>query len=164
MLTRREWLARALSGTAASLAVGALIPERLHALAASTAAPDPSTRIVIYKSPTCGCCHMWMKAMEAAGYTFVVHDVGDVTPMKTSLGVPSKLQSCHTAILGSYILEGHVPVDLVKKLQREKPALAGLAVPGMPAGSTGMEMGGAKDKYDVVAWDKKGKSWVYASR
>src|SRR5512146_1235809 len=103
MLSRREWLVRALSGTAASLAVGALIPERLQALATDAAAPDPN-KVVIYKSPTCGCCHMWMKAMEAAGFTFVVHDMGDVTPMKESLGVPAKLQSCHTAILGSYIL------------------------------------------------------------
>lgn len=164
MLNRREWLVRALSGTAASLAVGALLPEQLRALGTGASpAADPS-KVVIYKSPTCGCCRNWVKAMEAAGYTFVVHDVPDVTPMKTSLGVPTALQSCHTAILGSYVLEGHVPADLAKKLQREKPAIAGLAVPGMPRGSMGMEMGDAKDKYDVVAWDKKGKSWVYASR
>lgn len=160
MLSRREWLLRALSGAAASVAVGALIPERLRALADA----DAPEKAVIYKSPTCGCCHQWMQAMETAGFTFVVHDVGDVTPMKQTLGVPEKLQSCHTAIIGKYVFEGHVPPDLVKKVLREKPALSGLAVPGMPVGAPGMEMGGRKDAYDVVAFARGGKSWVYAKR
>lgn len=157
MLSRREWLRYTLSGAAASLVVGALPADLL-------AAGSKPGELVIYKSPTCGCCHLWMKHMEQAGFTFTVHDINDVTAIKNSLGVPTKLQSCHTAIYGKYLLEGHVPADLVKKLAAEKPALLGLAVPGMPAGSPGMEMGGSKDPYDVVAFDRKGKTWTYAKR
>lgn len=164
MLSRREWLVRALSGAAASAAVGALLPERLLALTDADALATAPDKVVLYKSPTCGCCHMWQQRMEAAGFAFVVHDVADVTPMKQTLGVPERLQSCHTAIVGKYVFEGHVPPDLVKKVLGEKPALIGLAVPGMPNGAPGMEMPGKKDRYDVVAFARGGKTWVYASR
>lgn len=156
MFTRRDWLRHSLSGAAAALAVKAL-PSDLFA------AEAPPADITVYKSPTCGCCHLWVKHMEKAGFTLAVKDVNDVTPIKNSLGVPLKLQSCHTAVLGKYLLEGHVPADLVRKLQKEQPQLLGLAVPGMPSGSPGME-GLGKDAYDVVAFDKTGKQWVYAKR
>jgi hypothetical protein len=119
--------------------------------------------VTVYKSPTCGCCGKWVEHMRANGFEVTVTDMPDVAPVKDKQGVPSALRSCHTAMVGGYAIEGHVPADLVKKLLQEKPHAAGLAVPGMPMGSPGME-GGAKDAYNVVLFDKAGKTSVYATR
>ena len=99
--------------------------------------------IVVYKSPTCGCCGKWVKHMEDAGFSVDVEDRRDLTPIKAELGVPGRMQSCHTAKVGDYIVEGHVPADLVRRMLDEKPDIKGLAVPGMPMGSPGMEVAGA---------------------
>lgn len=101
--------------------------------------------------------------MTKAGFAATVHDVPDVAPMKKTLRVPASLHSCHTAVVGKYAIEGHVPADLIHKMLKEKPAIAGLAVPGMPQGSPGMETG-RKDPYDVVAFTTAGKTSVYAKR
>lgn len=119
--------------------------------------------VTVYKSPTCGCCGKWVEMMRANGFDVTVNDMPDVTPMKDKQGVPAALRSCHTAVVGGYAIEGHVPVDLVKKLLKEKPNAAGIAVPGMPMGSPGME-GATKDTYNVVLFDKAGKTSVYATR
>lgn len=155
MLSRREWLRRSLTGAAAAAAVGAL-PRSLFA-------SDKPANITVYKSPSCGCCRQWIRHMEKNGFTAAVHDLADLTEIKENLAVPAQLQSCHTAIFGKYVLEGHVPADLVRRLEREKPKILGLAVPGMPNGSPGME-GMRKDAYDVVAFERGGKSWVFAKR
>jgi hypothetical protein len=102
--------------------------------------------------------------MKAAGFVPEVHDVVDVSPVKTKGGVPPDLQSCHTAIIGGYVIEGHVPADVIRQLLAEKPRIAGIAVPGMPIGSPGMEMGVRKDAYEVIAFTKDGKTSVYARR
>jgi hypothetical protein len=104
--------------------------------------------------------------MKAKGFTVESHDMPDakLTEVKDTFGVPTALRSCHVALLGAYVLEGHVPADLARRLLAEKPKLVGLAVPGMPVGSPGMEMGARKDKYDVVAFARGGKSWTYATR
>ena len=102
--------------------------------------------------------------MKAAGFSATVHDTADMASVKSSMGVPSGLESCHTARVGNYTIEGHVPADVIERLLKEAPAGRGLAVPGMPAGSPGMEMGGRKDKYDIMLFDRSGKSRVYASR
>jgi len=154
-VTRREWLG-AVVGAGAVLLVSPL-----GRAAAAMAAPVTMT---VYKSPTCGCCHQWVERAKGAGFTVVVKDTPDVTPTKRTLGVPESLWSCHTAVVGGYAIEGHVPLDLVSKLLREKPRAAGLAVPGMPAGSPGMEVGGMKDPYDVVLFQSDGKTSVYAKR
>ncbi len=127
---------------------------------AQTPKPVPMT---VYKSPTCGCCGKWVELMRAAGFDVTVSDMPDVSPVKDKQGVPSALRSCHTALVGGYAIEGHVPPDLVKKLLKEKPNAAGIAVPGMPMGSPGME-GDRKDAYNVVLFDKAGKTTVYATR
>jgi hypothetical protein len=101
--------------------------------------------------------------MRKAGFTVQTHDMDDVAPVKIEKGVPEGLRSCHTAVTGSYVFEGHVPADLVQKFLKGKPAHAGLAVPGMPVGSPGME-GGRKDAYDIVAFDTSGATSVYAKR
>jgi hypothetical protein len=119
--------------------------------------------IVVYKSPTCGCCGKWVEHMEQAGFSVDVENMNDVAPVKRELGVPARMQSCHTAKVGDYFVEGHVPADLVKRLLADKPDIKGLTVPGMPMGSPGME-GPRKDPYDVIAVGKDGGYRVYARR
>jgi hypothetical protein len=145
--------------TAAALSV-------LATFSASAAqSPPPTYPVAVYKSPTCGCCAKWNDHMRAAGFTVTSTDVADVAPTKDQNGVPANLRSCHTALVGGFVVEGHVPADVVRKLLRERPAIAGIAVPGMPAGSPGMEMpDGRKDVYQIVAFDKQGKTSVYATR
>lgn len=119
--------------------------------------------IVVYKSPTCGCCGKWVEHMEQAGFSVDVENMNDVAPVKRKLGVPARMQSCHTAKVGDYLVEGHVPADLVRRMLDEKPDIKGLAVPGMPMGSPGME-GPRKDPYNVIAVGKDGGYRVYARR
>ena len=125
------------------------------------AAPIPVT---VYKSPSCGCCKNWVTHMQGAGFAVKVIDMDDLTTVKKNAGVPQKLQSCHTALVGAYVVEGHVPADLVKKMLAQKPQITGLAVPGMVTGSPGMEMGDSKDPYDVIAFDRAGKTTIFAKR
>ena len=132
------------------------------ALVRAPAAPAGPT-VTVYKSPTCGCCGKWIAHLQAAGFTVVAHDTDDVNAVRSSMGVPFRLGSCHTARVGNYVIEGHVPADLITRLLTEHPAIAGLAVPGMVTGSPGMDGPGAQP-YDVVAWDRAGKTSVYAHR
>jgi len=119
--------------------------------------------ITIFKSPTCGCCKKWVDHVRAAGFVAVVHDVDDIDAVKKREGVPKALQSCHTAIANGYVIEGHVPAADVLRLLRERPkGVRGVAAPGMPGGSPGMEMGGPADKYDVVAFTRDGATRVFA--
>lgn len=134
----------------------------LSILIAPTLAQAPSA-ITVYKSPTCGCCAKWVEHMKKAGFAVTVNDVPNVGEVKMANGVPAPLASCHTALAGGYVIEGHVPADVVQKLLKEKPAVAGIAVPGMPMGSPGME-GASADHYDIVAFEKSGKQRVFASR
>lgn len=123
-----------------------------------------ATPITVYKTPTCGCCGKWVDHMRANGFNPTVNDLPNLTAIKASTGVPQNLQSCHTSVVGGYAIEGHVPADVVRQLLKEKPKVAGIAVPGMPLGSPGMEQGPQKDRYNVVAFGKDGSQKVYASR
>ena len=129
---------------------------------ASTSAPR-GPAIAVYKSPTCGCCAKWVEHLRAAGFAVAVHDTSDVQAVKTRHGVPAALASCHTAVAAGYVFEGHVPADLIERFLQEAPAAAGLAVPGMPVGSPGME-GPSPRRYEVVAFDLRGRTSVYATR
>jgi hypothetical protein len=133
--------------------------------AAQTPAAAP-TPVAVYKSATCGCCAKWNDHMGKAGFTVTSTDVPDVAAVKDKHGVPAPLRSCHTAVVGGYVIEGHVPADVIKKLLRERPAVVGIAVPGMPTGSPGMEdpTGKRVDSYNVMSFDKSGQTKVYASR
>jgi hypothetical protein len=125
--------------------------------------PPAPAPVAVYKSATCGCCAKWNDHMRTAGFTVNSTDLTDVAPVKDKHGVPAPLRSCHTAVVGGYVIEGHVPADVIKKLLRERPAVVGIAVPGMPMGSPGME-GPRVDSYNVVSFDKSGATKVYASR
>ena len=132
--------------------------------ASALAQSPPADEIHVYKSPTCGCCKLWIDHMTAAGFQVRGVDMEDITEVKQASGVPMRLRTCHTAIIDGYVVEGHVPADLVKKMLAEKPKVTGIAVPGMPVGSPGMEQGSQKDPYDVLLFDKTGKTTVYAKR
>ncbi|MBX4890906.1 DUF411 domain-containing protein [Rhizobium bangladeshense] len=109
-------------------------------------------RMDVYKDPTCGCCEAWSKAMADADFNVVVRDE-DFMAMKAKLGIPENMQGCHTAVVGDYFFEGHVPLEAVEKVMSEKPRIAGLAVPGMPAGSLGMG-DDPKAAYEVYSLSK----------
>ncbi len=118
-------------------------------------------KAMVYKSPTCGCCSKWIDHLEANGFEVESKDVANVTPVKRMNGVPMNLASCHTAIIGGYFIEGHVPAEDVKRLLAERPDVAGLAVPKMPMGSPGME-GPKPERYSVLAVKKDGTTEVFA--
>lgn len=117
--------------------------------------------IVVYKTPTCGCCSKWVDHLKANGFTVMAQNRDDLTPIRRQHGVPQAVTSCHTALVGSYVVEGHVPAADVKKLLQEKPAVKGITVPGMPIGSPGME-GPNPQKYETLAFTSDGKTSVFA--
>jgi hypothetical protein len=119
--------------------------------------------LVVYKTPTCGCCNAWVDHMRAAGFAVRTVEVADTGPIATQNGVPPELRSCHTGLVDGYAIEGHVPAREVRRLLDERPDVAGLAVPGMPAGSPGMEMGDRRDSYQVMAFNRDGSGGVFAS-
>lgn len=131
------------------------------ALAAAAVSAQPLPEVVMHKDPNCGCCGQWAEHLQANGFRVKTVMEGDMESVKRRFAVPQRLTSCHTAKVGGYVIEGHVPASAIKRLLREKPAVAGLAVPGMPAGSPGMEVPGRKDPYDVVAFDRVGRSRVF---
>ena len=155
-LTRRVFLARMATGSLGSAAMLALFPR------VGAGATKP-TAITVYKDPSCGCCTKWVEHLRANGFAPEVHDRSDMDALKDSLGVPAPLRSCHTAVAGKYVIEGHVPAADVTRLISTKPAKTlGVAVAGMPAGSPGMETGGPAARYDVVAFAPGGVSRVFA--
>ena len=120
--------------------------------------------IVVYKNPTCGCCTNWVDHLEANGFSVAVKNMNSIQPVQAKLGVPQALGSCHTAVVDNYWVEGHVPADLIQRLMTEQPkTIRGIAVPGMPIGSPGME-GPNPVEYEVIAYDSSGDTQVYATR
>ena len=118
--------------------------------------------ITVYKDPECGCCKSWIEHLIKHGYLVHVNDTRELAQVKQSLGVPGQLKACHTALVGGYLVEGHVPASDIDRLLKQRPKVAGIAVPGMPVGSPGMEMG-APQPYSVISFDKTGKTAVFAS-
>jgi hypothetical protein len=119
--------------------------------------------VEVYKSPTCGCCSKWVDHLRAANFTVRATDTDQVDAIKNKHGVPVALRSCHTALVAGYVLEGHVPAADIQRLLKERPAIAGLAVGGMPVGSPGMEDPVRRDPYNVTAFDKAGGTSVFSS-
>lgn len=120
-------------------------------------------RVTVYKSPQCGCCAKWVDHLREAGFQVTALDVEDVSPVKREHGITAGIASCHTATVDGYVIEGHVPADVIARLLEERPEVKGLAVPGMPIGSPGME-GPREDPYDILAFDADGRTRVYESR
>jgi hypothetical protein len=143
-LTRRTLLG--------ALAAGLVVPAR--------AQTGPVVDVV--KTPTCGCCNGWIAHMRQSGFQVRVRDVQDTAPVARRLGVPDDLRSCHTASVGGYAVEGHVPAGDIRRLLRERPQAAGIAVPGMPMGSPGMEHGSHRQPYQTILFTRAGRRSVFA--
>ncbi len=122
-----------------------------------------AAEVQVYKSPYCGCCSQWSRHLRANGFAITVTNVADMEPIKAANGIPSKLHSCHTALVDGYVVEGHVPADVIRRLLSERPDAVGIAVPGMPSSAPGMGQP-TGEPYDVVIFDKKGRTKVYAKR
>ncbi|WP_009634455.1 DUF411 domain-containing protein [Synechocystis sp. PCC 7509] len=116
---------------------------------------------IMYRDPACTCCGSWMKHLQSQGFSVKNVPVADIFAFKHEQGVTDDLASCHTAIIDGYVVEGHVPGDDIKRLLAQKPDITGIAVPGMPVGTPGMEMGSKKDSYAVVSFDKQGQTKVF---
>jgi hypothetical protein len=166
-LARRASLGRI--AVAAGAAMGLAACER-----AIQPAPDNTTAskasalfAQVWKTPTCGCCAAWVEHLQSAGFTVKTNEVSSTDAMRSKLGIPAEMGSCHTALIGGFAVEGHVPAREIKRLLAEpREAVAdvvGLSVPGMPIGSPGMEMGDKRDKYDVMLVLKNGQNRVYQS-
>jgi hypothetical protein len=140
------------------------VPLGAAALAAGAHEHGAPVAVTVYKNAQCGCCNNWVEHLRKNGFNVTAKDVDDLGAIKSKLGVPASLGSCHTAIVGSYVVEGHVPAADIRKLLAEKPKVAGIGVPGMPMGSPGMEVSGMPaDKYEVTAFAKNGKQRVFAA-
>jgi len=121
-----------------------------------SSALSQTSAILVHKDPNCGCCAGWVRHLKDAGFAVTVEETADLRAVRTRLGVPADLAACHTAEIAGYVIEGHVPASAVRQLLEKRPVAVGLAVPGMPAGSPGME-GGAPQKYEVVLFGANGR-------
>lgn len=138
--------------------------QAMQTQAASSAAPADAPTVLVYKAPTCGCCEGWVEHLRENGWEVTVEDRNDIDQLKDLLGIPVRLRSCHTAQIGNYLVEGHVPASDIRRLLEEQPQVVGLTAPGMPIGSPGMEVPGREpDAYDVLSFDADGRSSVFAS-
>jgi hypothetical protein len=128
--------------------------------AAATALP----KVTVYKTSSCGCCRLWVDHLKTNGFDVQAMDISaaEVRAVSKAAGLKDEDTSCHTAKIGNYVVEGHVPAADIKRMLTEKPAIAGLSAPGMPMGSPGMEQGNMKQPYDVLAFKKDGTSTVFA--
>ena len=156
-MSRRAWIGVAMGG-----AVVALWGERVWGWYSPRTVDASKTPILVYASPSCECCHKWIGYLGDHGFDVTKELVVDVTPIKKKYGIPEDLWSCHTAIVDGYAIEGHVPADLIQKMLKERPALAGLSAPGMPNSAPGMD--GPAEKYEVMSFTRAGQTEVYAVR
>jgi hypothetical protein len=145
--------------SAPALAPTAAAEATSPATAVALANPSPRT-VTVYKSASCGCCKLWVEYMRQNGYTVVTHDVENLDRVLAANGVPKSMESCHTALIGGYVVEGHVPVEDVRRMLAERPKIVGLSVPGMIQGPPGMP--GDAPPYEVLAFDATGATAVYA--
>ncbi len=137
------------------------IPLALAGLALGKVTAQTKVMMAVYKDPTCGCCHKWIEYMEANGFSAVVTN-GEMGPVKTRFKIPANLESCHTTLIQGFIFEGHIPVEDVRRMLKEKPkGIVGLTIPGMPQSAPGMDARPFQP-YDVLSFDSAGKTTIYA--
>lgn len=127
-------------------------------------APAATFAVDVYKTSSCNCCAKWVSLLEQELQGVRVNNLHDLNAIKDLHNVPPKLRSCHTTVAGGYVFEGHVPIDLVRRILIERPDIVGLAVPGMPIGSPGMELAGRRNAYKVIAFQTGGATYAYAER
>ena len=158
--------------TIARTIIGLTLGALLLSLASTHAGDAASARganaakpvtIKVYKTPTCGCCKAWVQHLRDNGFKVETIDMPDLSTVKLRYGVTPKLEACHTAVVNGYVVEGHVPADVIMRLLKEHPAVTGVAVPGMPGGSPGME-GASRERYDILTFDHAGHTKVYAHK
>lgn len=155
MMQRRGFLAQM-----AGVALVGVTGHRLWAELSTGSSPTP---ITVYKSSTCGCCTKWVDHIRANGFAPVVHDDEEMEALKNEMGVPPEVRSCHTGIVGKYLIEGHVPASDIRRLLAERPKTAGLAVPGMPPLTPGMAPSGTKPRdFEVVSFQQDGSTTLFA--
>lgn len=150
---RMAGLRRVLAATGAAVAISM----------ASGAHAEPSGPATLYKDPACGCCAAYADILQRSGYEVEVQDVGDINMVKRMAGVPPEHASCHTMVVDGYVVEGHVPLDVVAQLLDEKPDVKGISLPGMPLGSPGMN-GPKQGPFEVRSFDRGADQGVYAVR
>jgi hypothetical protein len=151
---------------ASVVAVVAIAAYAVQAQREGGAQPPRTMVMEVYKTPTCGCCSLWVDHMRAAGYDVTAKDVtqAELDSVKAKHGVPAEMASCHTGLIDGYAIEGHIPAREVTRFLKERPAVAGLAVPGMPIGSPGMEVPGTRPRpYTVLTFDRAGQTKVFAT-
>lgn len=141
------------AGAGGALAIAAII---MAWVLFSAPAPASAQTVTVHKTPWCGCCTAWVDHLRDHGFDVAVKEEEDLTPVRSRLGVPDQLRSCHTAEVDGYAVEGHVPADEIKRLLSERPDASGLSVPGMPQGSPGMETPNPPDRYEVVIFSEDG--------
>ena len=130
-----------------------------------TATPGAgATDLLVYKSASCGCCGEWVKHLEQNGFRVQVRNMEDMTAIKRQLGVPPAMDSCHTGVIGDYLVEGHVPAADIRRMLAERPPIRGIAAPGMPVGSPGMEVPGQKpEPYQVFSFTLEGETQIFTN-
>jgi hypothetical protein len=141
--------------------IGATIASVLAWRDARQSGSDPDT-VVVYKRTTCNCCTKWVSHLKQAGFRVEVRNESDLGAHQNALGVPKPLRACHTAVVGGYLVEGHVPASDIRRLLSEKPQARGIAVPGMPIGSPGMEQDDRRDPYVTLLFQPDGQSTIFA--
>ena len=158
--SRRPWR---LAWVGGAIGLVAVLGVAVAVSAGRSAEAARQSVIDVYKDPACGCCSLWVEHLREDGFTVTARDTQKLAALKTENGVPREMQSCHTALVGDYVIEGHVPAADVRRLLRDRPAIAGLAVAGMPIGSPGMEVEGVPAQpYDVMAFEEGGGAFVFA--
>ena len=143
------------------LAIGLLVFNA--GIKAETLSAGKPVDIVVYRSPTCECCGKWLEHLKKNNFNVKDIVTDDVQAIKNKYGVSEAMASCHTAIVDGYVIEGHVPANDIMKLLKTKPKIVGIAVPGMPSGTPGMEMGDRKDSYNVMSFDKENHYEIFNS-
>lgn len=154
------WNRRTTTGLLVSVVL--MLSSGAHAEPEQGQQADELQPVKVWMTPTCGCCGKWVTHMEAAGFRVESTKVDNVDPIKTANGMPLQLASCHTALVGGYVVEGHVPASDVRRLLKERPDIIGLTAPGMPAGSPGMDVPNSPS-FDVLSLGRDGKTAVYAT-
>lgn len=161
-MLKQQSLLHTFCGSLILLAILALTPLSNAFAGETSSESQEQLEITVYSSPTCGCCHRWVEVLEKDGFKVSSHQTNDMGGIKQSFGLKPQLASCHTATIGGYVIEGHVPAADIRRLLKEKPKTAGLTAPGMPRHSPGMQPPGEQPKgYDVLMFDRDGNTTVF---